>query len=348
MKLCKVEKLIENDVLARPVMTDNYQILLSEGTILKQEYIDKMKDFNIKSVYIEDKVDIEEVAILKDDTEQIFKDKVKNILGRHMYRNNEELISLSQTADSIIADILEEEEVLEKVYDIKQRNADIYEHSVNICSLATLVAAKMKLERDKIHDIGVGALLHDLGVRYLTIEYEDLDIEQCNEVERSEYKKHPIYGYSAIKDENWLSDISKNIILYHHEREDGSGYPLRATVIPFECEIVSVCDVFDELICGIGHKKYKVYEAVEYLKTYATFFNQEIVSTFLEFTAVYPIGSQVITNEGEMAIVVRQNNSFVDRPVLKIIKDKNGNMIQEEKILNLITENHIFIDKVLN
>ena len=348
MKLCYIENLVENDVIARPVMTEDYQVLLSEGTILKQEYIDKMRDFNIVSVYIEDKVDTEEVAILKDDTEEMFKNKVKDILGRHTYHNNEELVRLSQTADSIISDILEEEEVLEKVYDIKQRNADIYEHSVNICSLAILVAAKMKLEREKIHDIGVGCLLHDLGVRYLTIKYENINIDKLNEVERTEYKKHPVYGYSAIKDEKWLSDTSKNIILYHHEKKDGSGYPLHATVIPFECEIVSVCDVFDELICGIGYERLKVYEAVEYMKTYATFFDPKIVSVFLEFTAVYPIGSQVLTNEGELAVVVRQNSGFVDRPILKVVKDKNGNMIKEDKILNLIEEHHIFIDKVLN
>lgn len=348
MKLCNVENLIENDVIAKPVMTDDYQVLLAEGTILKQEYIDKLKDFNINLVYIEDKINTEEVAILKDDTEVMLKNKVKDILGRHTYRNNEKLMNLSQTADSIISDILEEEEVLEKVYDIKQRNADIYEHSVNVCSYATLVAIKMKLDREIIHDIGVGCLLHDLGIRYLTIKYENVNIDMLNEVERTEYKKHPIYGYSSVKDESWLSDTSKNIILYHHERKDGSGFPLHATIIPFECEIASVCDVFDELICGIGYERLKIYEAVEYLKTFATFLDQKVVDRFLEFIAVYPIGSQVITNEGELAIVIRQNNGFANRPILKVIKDKNGNMVTENRMINLIEDHHIFIEKVLD
>lgn len=348
MKLCNINELKENDVLARSVMTEDYQVLLSEGTVLKKEYIDKMKEFFIKSVYIEEKIDLEEVAILKDDTELMFKEKVKDILGRHTYHNNHDLVNLSQTADSIISDILEEEEVLERVYDIKQRNADIYEHSVTVCSFATLVAAKLKLDRDKIHDIGVGCLLHDLGIRYLTIDFENRNIDDMNEVERTEYKKHPVYGYSAIKDEKWLSEISKNIILYHHERKDGSGYPLRATIVSIECEIVAVCDLFDELICGIGYRKLKVYEAVEYMKTYAIFYDSNIVSLFLEFTAVYPIGSQVITNEGKLAVVVKQNNGFVDRPILKVVKDENGNMIQEDVIINLLEEHHIFIDKVLN
>ena len=119
-----------------------------------------------------------------------------------------------------------------------------------------------------MHDIGVGCLLHDLGLRYLTIEYADQDISSLSKIELAEYMKHPIYGYTALKDEKWISDISKDIILYHHEKLDGSGYPLKAKEIPYEAQIVSICDTFDEMICGIGCKRYKVYEAVEYLKTF--------------------------------------------------------------------------------
>lgn len=349
MKLCKVNHLVENTVLARPVMTEDYQVLLAEGTTLKREYIEKLKEFFIQEVYIEEEINLEEVVILKDGTETLFKNKVKDILERHTYQKNEELIKLSQTADSIIIDILKEEKVIKRVYDIKQRNADIYEHSVNICTLAILLAAKLNLSKKQIHDIGVGCLLHDLGIRYLTVDYDNKDIEEFNSNERAEYKKHPIYGYSAIKNEVWLSDISKNIILCHHEKKDGSGYPLRANNISDECEIVAVCDIFDELICGIGYKRLKVYEAVEYMKTYASiYYNKNIVSIFLEFTAVYPTGSQVITNEGDFAVVIRQNNEFADRPILKIIKDKSGNMITEDKIIDLLEKHHIFIDKVLN
>ncbi len=76
-------------------------------------------------------------------------------------------------------------------------------------------------------------MLHDLGLRYLTIPYQDQDIETLNKVELTEYMKHPVYGYSAVKDEDWLSELSKKIILYHHERSDGSGFPLHARESPF-------------------------------------------------------------------------------------------------------------------
>ena len=65
-------------------------------------------------------------------------------------------------------------------------------------------------------------------------------------------------------------DEVKKIILYHHERLDGSGFPLRLkeAEIPLSCQIVAVCDAFDEMICGIAQRRSRVYEAVEYLKSF--------------------------------------------------------------------------------
>ena len=214
--------------------------------------------------------------------------------------------------------------------------------------MATLTALKLNISKERVHDIGVGCLLHDLGLRYLTIEYADQDISSLSKIELAEYMKHPIYGYTALKDEKWISDISKDIILYHHEKLDGSGYPLKAKEIPYEAQIVSICDTFDEMICGIGCKRYKVYEAVEYLKTFKEEkFNPEIIDVFLEFTAVYPAGSQVILSDNSIGKVIRQNKEFPNRPVVRITKDKNGKDVNNENIINLIKVNNIFIEKEL-
>ena len=350
MKLCRVENLKGGEILSKDVMTSDVRVLLSEGTELRPEYIDKINRLGITEVYIkeEEKILTQEVVILKSETEGFFKDRVKSILEKHTYSKNDELMELSQTADHIITNILEEEEVVEKIYDIKERSCDIYEHSISICSLATLTALKLKLSKEKVHDIGVACLLHDLGLRYLTIEYADQDISTLSKIELAEYMKHPVYGYSALKDENWISNAVKNIILYHHERLDGTGYPLKAKEIPFEKQIVNICDTFDEMICGIGCKRIKVYEAVEYLKSYRGIkFNSDIVDTFLEFTAVYPAGSQVLLSDNRVGKVVRQNKEFPDRPVIQIIKDKSGKLVNEEIYVDLIKVNNIFIEKVL-
>ena len=348
MKRCKVDNLIGTEILARDVFTPEYQVLLSEGMLLKQEYIEKLRELEIKEVYIkDDEPYTKTVLILREEVEESLKFKVRNILEKHTYSHNEELEELCQMADRIITNILEEDKVVEQIYDLKERSSDIYDHSISICGLATIVALRMGLSQKTVHDIGVGCLLHDLGLRYMTIDYADRDLEELSESECAEYKKHPIYGYSALRGENWISNESKNMILYHHERIDGSGYPLKATEISEECRIIQVCDAFDELICGIGCKSVKVHKAVEYLKKYKDIkFDGKIVDIFLEFTAVYPAGSRVRTSEGEIGAVLYQNREFPDRPVLRIIKDKDGKNV--DRVMDLSEINSVKIETVLD
>lgn len=346
----KIDELTGEEVLAQDILNKEYKIILSQGSVIREDYISKLKDIGILEVFVrEPGYDAEEIAILKSDIGKSVKETVRGILEHHTYRNNRELVELSETADDIISTILEERQVVEKIFDIRERSADIYEHSVSICSLTILTALKLGMDIEKIHELGVGCLLHDIGMRYMTIDYINQDVETMNNQELIEYKKHPIYGYSSLQRETWISDLSKSVILYHHERLDGSGFPLRTKEIPFECRIVNVCDAFDEMICGIGCSQTKVYKAVEYLKSFkGILFDEEVVNAFLEFTAVYPAGSVVLTSEGEIALVLAQNQEFQDRPVLRILKDKNGNEIKERIIKDLVKVQNVFIEKALD
>lgn len=345
----KVEELTGNEILDRALISWDYQVILPEEAVIRQEYIDKLIDLGIKEVCVCEEEGIHESLILKTDIESSVKEKVREILEKHTYKHSSNLEELSRTADSIINNILQEERVVEKVYDIKQRNADIYEHSISICSLAILTALKMKLPVNSIHDIGVACLLHDIGLRYQTFDFSDKDLNELSDYEISEYKKHPIYGYSALKNENWLSDVSKDIILMHHERINGSGYPLKTRNISLECRIVSICDAFDERICGIGCRRIKVYEAIEYLKFHKDKkFDGKVVDIFLNFTAVYPVGTHVLTSEGEIGVVVEQNRDFQDRPILRIIQDRNGSDVKKEIIKDLVKIQNLFIEQVVS
>ena len=103
------------------------------------------------------------------------------------------------------------------------------------------------------------------------------------------------------------------------------------------------------MICGIGCKRVKVYEAVEYLKNYKKrYFDGKIIDVFLSLLAVYPVGSHVLTNEGELGVVLSQNKGFQDRPVIRILRDKDGNDVEGEIIKDLVKIHNIFIDKVID
>ena len=137
MKRMKLSELTGNEILAQSLMTWDYQIILPEGVVLKKEYISKIEEMGILEVYVKEDQE-NEIAILKNDIEKTIKSKVKSILERHTYQNNKELQGLTQAADEIITNILDEKEVIEKVFDIRERSADIYEHSISLSSMAIL------------------------------------------------------------------------------------------------------------------------------------------------------------------------------------------------------------------
>lgn len=349
MRLCKVTDIVGNEKLARPIMTSSYQELLAAGTVIKPEYIPKIIQLGITEVFIEDeRMDPKQVAILREDVEDIFKEKVRSVMERHIYSDNADLEQLSNTADGIITNILANDEVIEQIFDIKERSADIYEHSISVCSLAVLVAIKRKLDKAIIHDLGVACLFHDIGLRYLEFNYANQSIDELDEKKKADYRKHPAYAYSALEKESWITKNAKTMILQHHERLNGSGYPLHVKDFSEESQILQVCDAFDEMICGIGCKRSKVYETVEYMKQSRNIlFSESIVNSLLDFTAVYPAGSIVLLNTGEMGIVFKQNKQYPERPVIRIMKDSDNKTVEEEKLCDLLEVRNVYIEKVL-
>lgn len=351
MKIVRVQDLKGGEYLAKPVILNNNQMLYYEGTCLHSAHIDKIKEYGIEEVSIfEPEIFIKKSKeIIKQEVHDACKNKVKSILESHIYRNNTDLKEISKAAEEIIEDIFNEEKVVEKVYDIKERSADLYDHCINVSALSILTALKLNLSKNLVFNIGIGSLLHDLGLKYITLDYRNVSIETFTPENLFEFKKHTVYGFSSVEKETWMSSIAKKIILSHHERINGTGYPLKQKNIPIEVRVVSVCDSFDDRICGIGCVQSKVQEAIEYLKINKdVYFDGKVVDIFLNFIATYPIGSVVLTNEGEEAIVIEQNEHFTDRPIIRMIKDKDGNSYKKEKVMNLAEIHNVVIEKVIN
>ena len=328
--------------------------MLGKGTELKDVYIEKLRELNIVTVYIEEpkeeesRLSLEEITILREDVEEKVKNKVKDILELHVYQKTEGLKEIGDAAQKVISDILSDKAVVEKVYDVKERSADIYEHSLTICTIATLIAIKLELTEKEIYDIGVSSLLHDLGLRYLVLHYEDQDINLLPAKDQEEYRKHPIYAYTAVKKESWISEEAKNLVLTHKEHIDGSGYPMGTDIVSKLAQIIGVCDEFDEMICGIGKARVRVHEAISTIRNYSgIWFEDDIVKAFLGLIAVYPAGSKVMTNEKELAVVMKQNPHFPERPVLRVISDRFGQPIKEEKIIDLVKDTSVVIQQVV-
>ncbi len=355
MKEVFVDDLKGTEILAVPVITESNVVLIQSDTILKQEYIDKLKEHNQLLVYVKDDI----ANTTADGTRHIFnidetinrtQEIVGKVLDRHIYKRNSDLSIIGEAAEEIIDSVISDPDVINSMTEIRNISTDLYTHCINVCSLSTVMALKLKMTKKQVKNIAMGAILHDIGLKYIQAPYIDVSEDELSPKDELEYKKHTIYGYSSIQDENWISDISKEIILLHHENIDGTGFPFQhnGSKIKMEIRIVSVCDEFDSLISGIGNKQLKMYQAIEYMKVHAEReYDGAIVKKLLESVAVYPVGMQVLTNENEVGEVIRQNKDVADRPVMKMVRHSDGSTYTEYVEKDLLKYLTVFIIDIL-
>ena len=309
---------------------DDYDDVYNEGQdVSDSECADvkneKKTEYNNK--YIENHIyKVEETAINS-------RTIIKDVLEKHIYRHNSDLKIIGEQAEKIIESVIEEPEVITNITEMRNISTDMYTHCINVCALSTIMALRLKMSEKQVRNISIGAILHDIGLRYIKVPYMNTNETYMNVKDALEYKKHTIFGYSSLQDEGWIPDIAKEIILLHHERIDGKGYPFqhKGDKIKTEVKLVSLCDDFESLISGVGSTKLKIYEAIEYIKANQGIkYDATITDKLLESVAVYPVGINVITSEGEMGVVVRQNHKFTDRPVIKMLKHADGSQYTAE------------------
>ena len=322
---------------------DDYDDVYNEGQdVSDSECADvkneKKTEYNNK--YIENHIyKVEETAINS-------RTIIKNVLEKHIYRHNSDLKIIGEQAEKIIESVIEEPEVITNITEMRNISTDMYTHCINVCALSTIMALRLKMSEKQVRNISIGAILHDIGLRYIKVPYMNTNETYMNVKDALEYKKHTIFGYSSLQDEGWIPDIAKEIILLHHERIDGKGYPFqhKGDKIKTEVKLVSLCDDFESLISGFGSPNLKIYEAIEYIKANQGIkYDATITDKLLESVAVYPVGINVITSEGEMGVVVRQNHKFTDRPVIRMLKHADGSQYKDDVEKDLMEYLTLFI-----
>ena len=368
MKKVKVKSLKGNEILALPIVTDGGTVLIHADVELKPELINRAIRLGIKSLYIKDypeevinkenynhivisseddyddvynegqDVGDSECADVKNEKKTDYNNKytenhiykveetainsrtvIKNVLEKHIYRHNSDLKVIGEQAEKIIESVIEEPEVITNITEMRNISTDMYTHCINVCALSTIMALRLKMSEKQVRNISIGAILHDIGLRYIKVPYMNTN-------------------------ETYM--IAKEIILLHHERIDGKGYPFqhKGDKIKTEVKLVSLCDDFESLISGVGSPKLKIYEAIEYIKANQGIkYDATITDKLLESVAVYPVGINVITSEGEMGVVVRQNHKFTDRPVIKMLKHADGSQYKDDVEKDLMEYLTLFI-----
>lgn len=353
MRLLSIDNAKSGMTVARNIYTSDGGILLGKGKILNEEYIIRLRQWGISSLYIEDDIigEIEIDEIVKEQTKietiKVTKDAMNDIRNGKMMNSDK----VRQAVNNIMEELIQNRNVIVNLVDIRAMNDYTFGHSVEVCILALLTGIDMGFDFPKLKQLGQGALLHDVGKvllpRDLLYKSEPLVPE-----EKKELEKHARLGYEILQKYNDISSVAAHVAWQHHERFDGSGYPrgIKGGAIHEFARIVALADVFDAMTTDRVYRRRKImpHLVLEYLRdSSGTNFDPEIAKVFLQNVAPFPIGSVVSLSSGEKGAVIKVPKDFPSRPVIKVIQTGDGQRLKEPQEKDLKKELTVFITGVL-
>lgn len=220
-----------------------------------------------------------------------------------------------------------------------------YKHSVNVALLSYVIGKAMNFKGEKLRRLVLSALIHDIG----KLDIPDEVLNKPGPLTPEEYemiKTHPAKGVGR----SWDLLLPENVllaILQHHERWNGSGYPqgLVGDKILLSAQIMAVADVFDALITDRAyHAALPPYHALDILfKGANTDFSPEVLQALLCSIQLYPPGSMVLLNSGEVGVVLRFSHLNLTQPRIKLLFDASGNTLDQEPIIDLTQDSSRFV-----
>lgn len=336
MRIRAVSKLIGGEILAEAILTREKEILIPKGTELKSEYIPLIQSLEIESLMLEDPYEDYEKPhfIIQENSIKKYTESVRKLMEGHIYHENDKSLKMFEViANDIVKEI--NSSTAEAILDMKERSSNLYEHTIMVTLLSVLVGKKLKLDEQRLYNLALGCLLHDIGLRYVTIPYEGRDLTTVEPAEMFEYKKHTILGYSALQDEKWIPQISRKMILSHHENMEGTGFPMKQKYKETECRIIQACDAFDCYISGMECKRMSVQEALDIIIGNAgKKYDKAVVDNLVSTVAKYPVGTTVKTNVEERGVVISQTVD-PENPIIMILNTdecSERNLMLEENI----------------
>jgi len=320
------------------------ELLLTRGHILSRREIERLVGLHFQAVFIREGEDDEP------ECEEPIGGELKNsavCAVRELFcQMEDEMVLNGETVKKAMCLVQEmvDEIILDKNASITMNTLRLFDdytyyHSVNVAIVSIILGVAMNLSRQSLYKLGLGALLHDMGKIF--VEKEILDKNgRLSDEEFEKVKVHCLKGHEYLKKEYEIPSECCMIVLTHHEKYDGSGYPfgLADKKIPSFGKITAIADVFDALTSDRPYRKaLPPSEAVEYiLGGSGTHFDPSVVEAFLQKISVYPIGTAVILSNGQTGTVVGNTPRYPTRPKVKVPTGEGA------KILDLCGDERCF------
>lgn len=315
-----VSALRPGTVLGRDLYLYSGQMLLPKGTTLTQSHLDFFRDKHIDSVYIYDTdkpkntQDFAKVYDSSIHTVKAFMLEAK--LGRVLME--EEVIP---TVDTLVEQVFDEGDLFRQMRMMKEKDDYLFVHSINVALLSILVGRWLNLDRELVQHLGTAGFLHDIG----KVKVPNDILNKPGSLTKEEFgimQQHTKFGYDMVKDWEWVTPEMAEAVFAHHERLDGSGYPLGVTdnQIGMFARIVAVADVYDAITSSRSYaNKRSPYNAAEILweESFGKL-DPRASKIFFDRVANFYIGNKVGLSNGEVGMVVFIPPTAPTRPVVQV------------------------------
>lgn len=343
-------------------------------------YIHSLHDYGVEYVYIWSTQD--EVKETKDDKEEIIKseddkheftvrkeDDVNAVLLSaatefvHMLKENfsESMATLkigrsfdAPAVVNIVSDIIfmsnDNPEIFTKIALSEGMTKDEYTHGINVCINAITLGQAVGIEGKELQDLGLAGLLHDIGK--VRIPEQILNKKSVlSEYEMASLKRHPEYAGQVLQRyDSIISEDVVNIIYQHHECCDGSGYPsgINAQYILKSAKVLAIAEAYNTMLMYSPEypRAFNNTDAIK--KIYAEAgrkYQADIVKTFITIMGVYPVGTAVSLNNGNIGIICEVNKNDQARPKVLMFNKENPKKVE---LVNLRNKPNIKIIKEIN
>jgi HD-GYP domain-containing protein (c-di-GMP phosphodiesterase class II) len=221
-------------------------------------------EINLKSTLNDMKVDLrEKTALLYDTTTYLVRELLQDPGSKENIKQSERVV------ETAVEFILSDPDVLGHHIELSSVDYYTYTHSVDVMTYSILLGKRLGLhEGSELHELGQGALLHDVGKAYV----DQAIIQKPSSLTAEEWeimKRHPRYGYNTLRSTSAVSENVLNLVLYHHEELGGSGYPdgKKAAELDLNVRIITAADVYNAMTTRrLYREAYKNFDALKMMK----------------------------------------------------------------------------------
>jgi HD-GYP domain-containing protein (c-di-GMP phosphodiesterase class II) len=353
MQKIAVKDLTPGMVAAKSIYNADGRMLLAEGATFTKHYIKRLQEIGVWVVYIQNPLaaSIDVPDILAEETRVKAISTVKEAFEGFRNTKKIDMGQFKQLTESIVDEVIRNPNAVFHLNDIRMYDDYTFAHSVNVCVLAVLVGASLQYTPRQLMELGVGAVLHDVGK--MAVEKQILNKPgHLSESEMDLMRRHPEWGFEILRKYSaQLSWLSIHVAFQHQEKFDGSGYPrgLKGTEIHEYARITAIADVYDALMSDRPYRPaLSASMAYEFLVSGSgTHFDPDILGEFLRHIALYPVGSMVKLNTGDIGIVTQVFPGLQTRPTVRLLVDAADALYESEAEIDLSIELTVFVDQVL-